>query len=360
MTTSMYLHIPFCSHICSYCDFCKRFYNEIECSNYLDSLSNEIKDNYKGEELKTLYIGGGTPSSLSINNLNKLFDILKIVKLSNDYEFTIEANPENIDEDKLKIFKDNRVNRISIGVESTNDKLLKYLNRKHNFKMVKDKMHLIKKYFNNINVDLIYAIPNETINDLKNDLDNIISLDINHISTYSLIINDNTELGINKTHNIDEDLDREMYDYICNYLKERGFNHYEISNFSKDGYESRHNLVYWHNENYYGFGLGASGYINNIRYDNTKSLSNYLKGNYILNKEELDKKDTMSYHLILGFRLVRGINKKDFYNKYHISIIDVFNVKELIEKGFLIDDGEYICIKYDMLYVENRILENFI
>ncbi len=360
MTTSMYIHIPFCSHICSYCDFCKRFYNEKECSNYLDSLSKEIKDNYKGEKIKTIYIGGGTPSSLSINNLTKLFNILKDIELDNDYEFTIEVNPENIDEEKLKLFKSNRVNRISIGIESTNDVFLKYLNRKHDFKMVKDIINLIKQYFININVDLIYAIPNETINDLKNDLDNIIDLDINHVSTYSLIINENTVLGINKTNYIDNDLDREMYDYICNYLKEHHFNHYEISNFSKNGYESRHNLVYWHNENYYGFGLGASGYINNIRYDNTKSLSSYLKGNYLLNREELNKEDIMSYHLILGFRLIKGINKKVFYNKYNVELIDMYNIKDLINKGYLIDDGENIKIKYDMIYVENKILENFI
>jgi oxygen-independent coproporphyrinogen-3 oxidase len=356
----MYIHIPFCSHICSYCDFCKRFYNEKECSNYLDSLSKEIKDNYKGEKIKTIYIGGGTPSSLSINNLTKLFNILKDIELDNDYEFTIEVNPENIDEEKLKLFKSNRVNRISIGIESTNDVFLKYLNRKHDFKMVKDIINLIKQYFININVDLIYAIPNETINDLKNDLDNIIDLDINHVSTYSLIINENTVLGINKTNYIDNDLDREMYDYICNYLKEHHFNHYEISNFSKNGYESRHNLVYWHNENYYGFGLGASGYINNIRYDNTKSLSSYLKGNYLLNREELNKEDIMSYHLILGFRLIKGINKKVFYNKYNVELIDMYNIKDLINKGYLIDDGENIKIKYDMIYVENKILENFI
>ncbi len=360
MTTSMYIHIPFCSHICSYCDFCKRFYNEKECSNYLDALSKEIKDNYKGEELKTLYIGGGTPSSLSINNLKKLFNILSNIKLSNDYEFTIEVNPENIGEDKLKLFKDNRVNRISMGIESTNDNLLKYLNRKHDFRMVKEKINLIKKYFNNINVDLIYAIPNETIDDLKVDLDNIIKLDINHISTYSLIINDNTKLGINKTNYINTDLDREMYDYICNYLKDNGFNHYEISNFSKPNNESHHNLVYWHNEHYYGFGLGASGYIDKIRYDNTKSLSNYLKGNYRLNNESLNKEDIMSYHLILGFRLIKGINKKVFYNKYNVELIDMYNIKDLINKGYLIDDGENIKIKYDMIYVENKILENFI
>ena len=360
MTTSMYIHIPFCSHICSYCDFCKRFYNEEECSNYLDSLSCEIKDNYKGETLKTLYIGGGTPSSLSIDNLEKLFNILKDIKLDKEYEFTIEVNPENIDEDKLKLFKDNRVNRISMGIESTNDEFLQYLNRKHDFKMVKDKINLIKKYFININVDLIYAIPNETIDDLKNDLDNIISLDINHVSTYSLIINENTELGINKTNYIDSELDREMYDYICNYLKENGFNHYEISNFAKPNYESRHNLVYWHNEHYYGFGLGASGYINNTRYDNTKSLINYNKGNYILNKEELSTKDIISYQLILGFRLVNGINKKDFYNKYQVNLIDMYNIKDLISKGFLIEKDDNIFIKYDILYVENKILENFV
>ena len=360
MTTSMYIHIPFCKTICSYCDFCKRFYNEEECSNYLDGLSKEIKDNYKGEELKTLYIGGGTPSSLSINNLKKLFNILSNIKLSNDYELTIEVNPENIDEKKLKLFKDNRVNRISMGIESTNDNLLKYLKRKQDFKMVKDKVNLIKKYFNNINVDLIYAIPNETMEDLKIDLDNIISLDINHISTYSLIINENTELGINKTNYINTDLDREMYDYICNYLKDHGFNHYEISNFSKDGYESKHNLVYWHNEHYYGFGLGASGYIDNTRYDNTKSLTNYNSGNYRLNEEELSIEDIMSYHLILGFRLIKGINKKVFYDKYNTRLIDMYNICELIKKGYLIDDGDNIFIKYDMIYVENKILENFI
>ena len=360
MTTSMYIHIPFCKTICSYCDFCKRFYNEEECSNYLDALEKEILNNYKGEELKTLYVGGGTPSSLSINNLTKLFSILSNIKLSSNYEFTIEVNPENIDEDKLKLFNDNRVNRISMGIESTNDNLLKYLNRKHDFNMVKEKVNLIKKYFNNINVDLIYAIPNETIEDLKNDLDNIISLDINHISTYSLIINENTELGINKTNYINTDLDREMYEYICNYLKDHGFNHYEISNFSKDGYESKHNLVYWHNEQYYGFGLGASGYIDNIRYDNTKSLTNYLKGNYRLNTESLDKEAIISYHLILGFRLINGINKKEFCNKYHIELIDMYNIRELINKGYLIDEVDYIKIKYDMIYVENKILENFI
>lgn len=357
----MYIHIPFCNHICTYCDFCKRYYDEKFVSKYLDSLSLEIDQKYQKEKLKTLYIGGGTPSSLSINDLEKLSNIIKKINLDENYEFTIEVNPENINEEKLLIMKKMGVNRISMGVESTSDKFLKYLGRCHNYLEVQEKIKLMKKIgFNNINVDLIYAIPNETIIDLKNDLDNILKLDINHISTYSLMINDNTVLGIQKVKNISEDLDSEMYYYISSYLQEKGFTHYEISNFSKDDHHSHHNLVYWKNEEYYGIGLGASGYFNNIRYDNTKSMNNYLKGKYLLNKEELSKNDIVSYELILGFRLINGINKKEFYKKYNMELIEQYNIKELIEKGYLIDDGENIKISYNNIYIENSILVNFI
>ena len=296
MTTSVYLHLPFCEHLCTYCDFCKRYYDEKLCLKYLNALKKEVMDNYQNDIIKTLYIGGGTPSSLSIPNLLKLMEIIKLFKFDENYEITFEVNPENINEEKLKILKENGINRISMGVESTNDIFLKYLGRNHNFALVQEKVALMKKMgFHNINVDLIYAIPHETINDLKKDLEKIVSLDIKHISTYSLEINQHTLLGIKKEKNISSDLDREMYDEIIDYLKEKGFNHYEISNFSKEGYESRHNLVYWHNEHYYGFGLGASGYLNNIRYDNTKSMDDYLNNKIILNKEILDKKGLISY-----------------------------------------------------------------
>ena len=361
MTTSVYIHLPFCEHICTYCDFCKMFYNEELCSKYLDSLEIEIKNNYQGEILKTLYIGGGTPSSLSIDNLKKLMKIIKIFQIDKDYEFTFEVNPENITKEKLLLLKENGVNRISMGVESTSLKHLKYLGRFHDFKLVKEKIKLIKELgFSNINVDLIYALPHETINDLKKDLDNLLSLDINHISTYSLEIHNNTILGIKKEKNISEELDREMYEVITNTLKNNGFQHYEISNFGKDNYYSRHNLVYWHNEEYYGFGLGASGYYNNIRYDNTKSINSYLNGRYILSKEILSKKDKISYELILGLRLTKGINKQDFFNKYHEDIEGLYNIKELIDKEYLILDNEYLKVNEKYLYVENNILENFI
>lgn len=361
MTKSVYIHIPFCEHICNYCAFCKQYYNKEVVSQYLNTLEKEIDSLYKGEKLETLYIGGGTPSCLDIDDLNKLFDIKKKFNLEKDYEFTIEVNPENIDIEKLMLMKNNGVNRISIGIESTNNEILKYLNRKYDYEMVLEKISLIKEIgFKNINVDLIYAINNETLDDLETDLNNLVNLDITHISTYSLMIEPNTIFDIKKIKNIDEELDYLMYQRICHKLKENGFNHYEVSNFAKDGYESRHNLVYWHNEEYYGFGLGASGYINGVRYDNTRSMSNYLKDNYILNKEVLNEKDNISYELILGFRLIKGINKKEFFNKYKKELIDMFNIKELIKNNDLHDNGENIFVNYDKIYIENSILINFV
>jgi len=361
MTNSVYIHIPFCENICTYCDFCKQFYDKDKVNKYLESLEREIKSKYKNDLIKTLYIGGGTPSSLTLSELERLFKIIKIFNISKDCEFTIEVNPENIDLDKLILFRENGVNRISIGVESTNDKILKYLNRKYNYEMVKDKISLIKEIgFNNINVDLMYAIKNESISDLEIDIKNILELDITHISTYSLMIEPNTVLGINNEKYIDENLDYSMYQKICEVLKKNNFIHYEVSNFSKSGYESKHNLVYWHNEKYYGFGLGASGYIDDIRYDNTKSLLKYINGEYLLNSEEISLKDKISYELILGFRLINGINKKEFYDKYQKDILDMYNIRDLIKNEDLIDDGNNIFVNYDRIYIENSILINFV
>ena len=360
MTTSAYIHIPFCDHICTYCDFCKRYSYQNVVNKYLDALEKDIKDNYSGELLKTIYIGGGTPSSLNINELTKLMKIVKLLKLDHECEFTFECNPEDINEEKLILLKENGVNRISLGVESTNHKYLKYLGRKHDFEMVKEKVNLIKKYITNINVDLIYALKDETVVELQNDLENIVSLDVNHVSTYSLEIHDNTILGIKKTKSINDEIDSEMYNVICDYLKEKGFNHYEVSNFCKDNTYSRHNMVYWNNNEYYGFGLGASGYVNNIRYDNTRSMYKYVNNKRLLNSEELTLKDKISYELILGFRLIEGINKEKFKKKYNVNLIDQYNIKKLIKEGLLVDDGINIKVCLDKIYIENSILENFV
>ncbi len=361
MISSMYIHIPFCSNICSYCAFTKVFYNKKIVNDYLKALEQEINNNYQGEVLKTIYIGGGTPSALSLEELKNLFSILKPLRMNHNIEFTVEVNPENITKEKLILMKQNGVNRISMGVESTNKKVLDYLERNHDFNLVKEKVKLIKEIgINNINVDLIYAIKGETLSDLKNDLNNLLSLEVTHISTYSLMIEPHTKLFIKKEKVIDEEIDYEMYKLICKTLKENGYNHYEISNCGKKGYESHHNIVYWNNEPYYGFGLGAAGYIGNMRYQNTTNFKDYLHGKYIKNKELLTKNDILSYALILGFRKIDGINKNEFKKKYNIDIHNLYNVKDLLKNKDLVENNDNIFINYDKIYIENSILINFI
>lgn len=349
--TSVYIHIPFCKKICSYCDFCKIYYNEKIVSKYLESLEKEILSIFRGEVLDTLYVGGGTPSCLE--NLDDLFLILEGFSFNDTYEFTFECNIEDITKELLVFLKSKRVNRLSIGVQSFNKDILNLLGRSYDFDIV-ERINLCKEYFSNINIDLMYGINGQSFDDLKFDLDKFILLDVNHISIYSLILENNTILKINNYKEIDEDLNRDMYDYICNFLKNNGYIHYEISNFSKNKYFSLHNLNYWYNNKYYGFGLGASGYIDNIRYSNTKSLNNYNKLMFRLEEDIISKRIDMENFMILGLRKINGVSNKDFYNRYGKNIEDIFNVSKLREK-----DGFYY-IDYNDLYISNSILSDFI
>lgn len=357
MVKSCYVHIPFCKDICSYCDFCKMYYLPKYVSLYLEALEKEIRDNYKDEILDTIYIGGGTPSSLSLLELEKLFNILNKLKRSNNVEFTIECNFDSITKEKIDLFKKYGVNRISFGLETTSKRILSKLNRVVDLNQVKEIISYCRKCeFNNINIDLMYAIVDESFEELKNDLEFVCSLDIEHISTYSLIIEENTKFYIDKVVPMNEDIDYEMYLMISNYLSEFGFNHYEISNFSKNGYESRHNLTYWHNEEYYGFGLGAASYINNIRAENTRSIQKYLKGEWSFNKEKLSLNEKMEYELILGLRLKEGISKNNFRIKYNKNVNEVFYIDELVSKGYLIETKDNIYIPDVNWYLSNEIL----
>ena len=356
-----YIHIPFCDKICSYCDFCKVLYNRQLVDKYLDSLEEEIKSNYLGEVINTIYIGGGTPSSLSVLQLERLFKIVSIFKKREDIEFTIEANFESTSEEKIDLFKKYGVNRISFGLESTNKKHLDFLNRDFDRGYVVRIINYAKSIgIDNINIDLIYALKSQTIEELKEDLDFIISLDIKHISTYSLIIEENTLLGVLGVKNISEDMDLEMYKFICKYLRDNGFKHYEISNFCKDGYYSRHNTVYWKNLEYYGFGLGASSYIGSKRITNTRSFNKYFSKKYILSIEEVSNTDLMEYEIMLGLRLSDGIDKKKFRNRFGKRIDECYNYNELIDNGFIIDDGDNLFIPEDKFYVSNEIIVKFI
>lgn len=357
MVSSVYIHVPFCKSICSYCDFCKFYYNEKWVNKYLEALELEIKDRYMNEEIKTIYIGGGTPSSLTSLELQKLFDIIKIFKLNKDYEMTFECNLSDINEELVKILKKNKVNRVSIGVESFNKDNLKLMEREADYKDTKNKIDLLKSVgIDNINIDLIYALPNQNILRLKKDLRLFTKLDVKHISTYSLMIQENTKLYNKRVLPIEESLDYKMYKTICKYLKKKGFKHYEISNFAKDGYESKHNLVYWNNEEYFGFGPGASGYADGVRYDNTKNLNKYINGEYINSKEILSEQDIMDYELILGLRKLDGINVKSFYEKFKKNIQTVYPVEELTKTKDLIFKNGNIYLNPNKLYIMNEIL----
>ncbi|MBQ7136733.1 MAG: radical SAM family heme chaperone HemW [Bacilli bacterium] len=357
---SLYIHIPFCHSICSYCDFCKMFYNEKLVSSYLNSLRNEISKYYQNEIIETIYIGGGTPSSLNCKQLDILFDILKVIKTSSNLEFTFEVNVNDINESLLKKLKNNKVNRISIGIETINDKFLKLIERYHTKEEVLEKINLTKNYFDNINVDFMYGFPEETMEDLNNDLEFFKELDVNHISIYSLILEPNTKLYINNIEPIDENLESNMYFHIIDYLEKLGFNHYEISNFEKNGTYSRHNLTYWNNEHYYGFGLGASGYINNIRYTDTRSINKYLNGSYRLEADIITKELDMENEMILGLRKIKGVSKTGFLDKFKCRVEDVFDINKLLHKNLLQEDKNYLFIPKDKLYLSNSILVNFI
>lgn len=356
-SVSVYIHIPFCKSICSYCDFCKVLYNQEWAVKYLKELKREIEDRYMGENIKTIYIGGGTPSCLSLKEIEFILALKNMFKINNLEEFSFECNIEDINVDLLNLLKKYDVTRLSIGIESFDKNNLEFMKRSHNYEDTLAKIELARSLgFDNINLDLIYALPNEKISVLKKDLKYLISLNPEHISTYSLEINDNTFLKYQKINPISEDADYEMYDYICKKLKKMGYNHYEISNFSKNGYESKHNLVYWNNQEYYGFGCGASGYISGVRYDNTKNLSEYIKGNYKNNEQMLSFEGIMEYELILGLRKTEGINLQEFYNKYSVNMQDVFPIKPLILNGDLIYKNGYIKINPKKMYIMNEIL----
>lgn len=358
---AVYIHIPFCQRICSYCDFTKLFYNKSYVDSYLEALEKEIKTYYKGEAIKTLYIGGGTPTSLDEEELRKLIEILKIFKLDENVEFTFECNIESITKEKLEIMKENGVNRLSIGIQTFNNRHLELLERGHKTEEVFERINIAKSLgFENISIDLIYAIPNQTIEDLKEDLELFLKLDIPHISLYSLIIEPHTKLYINKVKNIDEEVDLEMYNLIDDVLKSNGYYRYEVSNYSKPGFESRHNLNYWDNNEYYGFGLGASGYIGDVRYVNIRSINQYMKGAFRSSEEKIDESLKIENELILGFRKIKGINKNKFFEKYDFSILDIPQVKKLLDEGKLEDDDENVYIKYEYIYVSNSILLNFV
>lgn len=349
---SAYIHIPFCRQICSYCDFCKMYKNDEVIYKYLDALELEIKKNYKGEVLDTLYIGGGTPSSLDLRELERLFEIIDIFNLSGDAEISFEANVEDLSV-SLLLFLKNKVNRLSIGVQTFSSNLIGVLGRRE---VDISKVRLAHEYFPNINIDLMYGFKEESLDVLKKDIEVFLSLSVPHISVYSLILEPHTKLYID---GYEPDFDKPYEKVINEMLGKAGYIHYEVSNYALKGYESRHNLTYWNNNQYYGFGLGASGYITDLRYENTRSINKYLNGDYLYSSHILDMSEVLENEFILGLRKISGIKKDEFYEKYGKDIYFPV-VLDLLSKGYLIDIDGFIRISPKYIYLSNEILIYFL
>lgn len=358
--TALYIHIPFCQQICDYCDFPKLQYFRNFAKDYLKALKKELDGHQINEGIKTIYVGGGTPTALE----DDLFeDLLKMIKpyTKGVVEYTLEANPESLSEKKLNLLKKYGVNRLSIGVESTNDKILKAINRHHTFKDVQTAVLTAKKIgFDNINVDLIIGLPHVLKDQFRKDLENVLSLDIDHISCYSLTVQEHTVFFNKRIPEPQEEFSRELYDLAESLLKENGFTHYEISNWAKEGKESLHNLTYWKDEHYYGFGLGAAGYIKNIRYKNTRNLEQYLSGSFVEEEEEVTREDDKLYYLMLNLRTRYGIN----FASYKYRFKEDFRkgreneISRLVSEGLLSMDENGIYPTYNgMMVLDQLILE---
>ena len=369
--TSAYVHIPFCTQICYYCDFSKVFIKNQPVDSYLEHLIEEY-DSYDIKKLQTLYIGGGTPTALSASQLafllEKLTDKLDLSYLK---ELTIEANPGDLDQEKIAVLKDSPVNRVSLGVQTFNDRMLKQIGRSHLEKDIYENIANLKKAgFDNISIDLIYALPKQTMEDVKINVAKAIALDIPHMSLYSLILENHTvfmnRMRRGKLPLPKEDLEAEMFDYIIAELEKAGFEHYEISNFSKPGFESRHNLMYWDNAEYYGIGAGASGYVDGVRYKNHGPIRHYLQaveaGNARVQEEVLTLKEKMEEEMFLGLRKKSGVSKKRFEEKFGLSFEDQYGVvvSELTEQGLLVTDRDIVRMTKQGLFLGDTVAEKFI
>ena len=325
---------------------------------------------YKLPPLRTLYIGGGTPSALSASQLEYLLTHLeKELDLSQLEEFTIEANPGDLTADKITVLKQSACNRVSLGVQTFDDKMLKRIGRSHNERQIYETINSLKAAgFHNISIDLIYALPGQTMEQVVDNVAKALALDIPHMSLYSLILENHT-VFMNRQrrgslHLPNEDVESDMFDYILKELEANGFEHYEISNFTKPGFESRHNLMYWDNVEYYGIGAGASGYLNGMRYRNRGPIQHYLKsirekGHSRLHEEILTKEEQMEEEMFLGLRKKSGISIQKFEKKFNLSFEERYGkiVNQLVQEGLLQVEGDQIRMTKQGLFLGDTVAE---
>ena len=345
----IYIHIPFCIKKCRYCDFYSISSDKYLRSKYIDTVITQLqrlRNNSKKHKINSVYIGGGTPSILSIELLDKLFTEMHMFDLSKDCEITMEVNPGTVDFEKIRAIKSFGVNRISIGAQSMCDDELKFLGRIHSTKDVIQayNMFLIEG-LKNINIDMLFAVPTQSFDTFEATLKRIVSLEPKHISAYPLKIEDNTEFGEMRRNGMigdfDDGLDRDMYHYLIDFLAETKYIHYEISNFSKSGYRSRHNLKYWDLSDYIGIGVTAHSFYGNERYRNHNDIYKYIsESDKKFDVEKYDEKDLMKDYMMLGLRRIDGVDPKAFLDKFSVDIHEEFSeeIKELIDQKLIVEE----------------------
>lgn len=344
MLTALYIHIPFCDQICIYCDFHKEMAKDSKKKRYLNALLKEL-DSYKGElsSLQTIYIGGGSPTSLEPNDLIMLLSAVKdAVDVNNVVEYTIESNPNDITPIKTRILKEYGVNRVSLGVQTFHNHHLSFLGRNHKREDIARSIELLRATgIDNVSIDLIFSLPGQTLDEVKHDLKEAIKLNPTHISYYSLIFEEKTTLYYlyekDKVQMNEEDLEATMYQEIIETLTTNGYHHYEISNYAKRGFESKHNTIYWTNEDYLGIGSGSHSLYNNKRFYNVPNVTKYIeqitKGNTV---QEIELIEPLRETLMMGLRLMDGINVSAIELKYGIDLFSTYpELNEYIEKRIL-------------------------
>lgn len=377
----IYIHIPFCKQKCFYCDFVSYANQDKYFQKYVQALNKEVNNFIDNNEfeVQTIYIGGGTPSLIDAKYIEEILHIFEKRNLLKEVkEVTIEVNPGTVTEEKLRNYKNSGVNRLSIGLQSTEDKILKQIGRIHCYDDFLNTYKMAREVgFKNINVDLMIGLPNQKILDVKNSLEKIIKLEPeppNHISVYSLIVEENTPiekmLESGELELPDEELERNMYWYVKNFLELNGYKHYEISNFAKLGNESKHNLDCWNQKEYVGFGVAAHSYIDDVRYGNIGNVEEYIKNcengefgkNKVIDEVENDIFSKEKEFMLIGLRKIEGVLIQDFKNKFGENPIFVFKdeLKKLVDENLLIVDFDRIKLTNKGLDLANIVWENFV
>ncbi len=376
MVRGVYLHIPFCHQICNYCDFNKFFFHNQPVDEYIESLGKEMElwaKELEAAKIETIFIGGGTPTSLSPLQLERLLTLIQqYIPMKHVVEFTSEANPDELTLEKMQIMRKFGVNRLSMGVQTFNQDLLKVLGRTHSNEHVYKVIDYAKQTnFPSISIDLMYGLPNQTMQQWKDSLKEAFSLGIPHISAYSLLVEPKTIfynlLSKGKLSLPGEDLEAEMYGYLLDEMERNGYEQYEISNFSKGGKNSKHNLLYWNNEEYIGLGAGAHGYANGIRYSNHGPLKKYMQLveeglKPIMSQKEVTEQEKMEEEMFLGLRKNEGVSLNRFQEKFQISLQMAYEaeLQELLEKQLIGMERGYVFLTRRGRFVGNEVFQYFL